>query len=171
MRELDGEARSKGVILFNELGVDPGIDHMTAMQVIDRVHAEGGKICMQILHSGRYGYHPLTVAPSAIRSPITPFKPRALSDRGVRRQVRAFVRSARLARDAGYDGVEGGPLGMAEMLSIIRQIQVAGSELGEPCPALPGRDIGSEAAKNDQFEIAEKIVGVPGKAASRRSRT
>ena len=75
-------------------------------QVTDAVHRHGGHICMQILHSGRYGYHPLTVAPSAIRSPITPFKPRALSDGGVRRQVRAFVRAARLARKAGYDGVE-----------------------------------------------------------------
>jgi len=74
--------------------------------VTDAVHRHGGHICMQILHSGRYGYHPLTVAPSAIRSPITPFKPRALSNRGVRRQVRAFVRAARLARKAGYDGVE-----------------------------------------------------------------
>jgi 2,4-dienoyl-CoA reductase (NADPH2) len=75
-------------------------------QVTEAVHRHGGHICMQILHSGRYGYHPLTVAPSAIRSPITPFKPRALSNRGIRRQIRAFVRAARLARKAGYDGVE-----------------------------------------------------------------
>ncbi|MDT8319652.1 MAG: NADPH-dependent 2,4-dienoyl-CoA reductase [Xanthomonadales bacterium] len=74
--------------------------------VTTAVHAEGGKICMQILHSGRYGYHPLAVAPSAIRSPISPFKPRALSRRGVRREIRGFVRAARLARRAGYDGVE-----------------------------------------------------------------
>jgi 2,4-dienoyl-CoA reductase (NADPH2) len=74
--------------------------------VTDAVHAEGGRICMQILHSGRYGYHPFTVAPSAIRSPITPFKPKALSDNGVKRQIRHFVRAAKLAREAGYDGVE-----------------------------------------------------------------
>jgi 2,4-dienoyl-CoA reductase (NADPH2) len=74
--------------------------------VTEAVHRHGSHICMQILHSGRYGYHPLTVAPSAIRSPITPFKPRALSDRGVRGQVRDFVRASRLARKAGYDGVE-----------------------------------------------------------------
>jgi len=74
--------------------------------VTDAVHRHGGHICMQILHSGRYGYHPLTVAPSAQRSPITPFKPRALSEAGIRRQVRAFVRAARLAKKAGYDGVE-----------------------------------------------------------------
>ncbi|MDE1898609.1 MAG: FAD-dependent oxidoreductase [Xanthomonadaceae bacterium] len=70
------------------------------------VHAEGGRICMQILHAGRYGYHPLSVAPSRIRSPITPFKPRALTGRGVERTIEAFARSAALAREAGYDGVE-----------------------------------------------------------------
>ena len=75
-------------------------------QVTAAVHAEGGKICMQILHAGRYGYHPLSVAPSAIQSPITPFKPKALSARGIRREIRGFVRAARLAQKAGYDGVE-----------------------------------------------------------------
>ena len=75
-------------------------------QVTEAVHQHGSRICMQILHSGRYGYHPFTVAPSAIRSPITPFKPKALSDRGVKGQVRDFIRTAKLARKAGYDGVE-----------------------------------------------------------------
>ena len=70
------------------------------------VHAEGGHICMQILHAGRYGYHPLSVAPSRVKSPITPFTPRALSSRGVERTINDFVRCARLAQDAGYDGVE-----------------------------------------------------------------
>ena len=70
------------------------------------VHAEGGRICLQILHAGRYGYHPLSVAPSKIKSPITPFTPRALSSRGVKRTLRDFVHCARLAQDAGYDGVE-----------------------------------------------------------------
>ncbi|TAM59374.1 MAG: NADPH-dependent 2,4-dienoyl-CoA reductase [Rhodanobacter sp.] len=70
------------------------------------VHAEGGRICLQILHAGRYGYHPLSVAPSRIKSPITPFTPRALSSRGVERTIGEFVRCARLAQDAGYDGVE-----------------------------------------------------------------
>lgn len=74
--------------------------------VTSAVHAEGAHICMQILHSGRYGYHPLAVAPSALKSPITPFKPRALSTRGVEAQIRDFVRCAQLAREAGYDGVE-----------------------------------------------------------------
>jgi 2,4-dienoyl-CoA reductase (NADPH2) len=74
--------------------------------ITDAVHAEGGHIALQILHTGRYGYHPLAVAPSRIKSPITPFTPRALSARGIERQIRAFVRCATLAREAGYDGVE-----------------------------------------------------------------
>ena len=74
--------------------------------VTDAVHAEGGKIALQILHTGRYGYHPLCVAPSRIQSPISPFTPRELSERGIERQILAFVRCARLAREAGYDGVE-----------------------------------------------------------------
>ena len=74
--------------------------------ITDAVHAAGGRICLQILHAGRYGFHPLSVAPSAIKSPITPFKPRALSNAGVERTVRAFARCAKLAQDGGYDGVE-----------------------------------------------------------------
>ncbi len=74
--------------------------------VTSAVHAADGKICMQILHGGRYSYHPLSVAPSAIQSPITPFKPRALSSRGVEKQIRKFIRATRLAVEAGYDGVE-----------------------------------------------------------------
>lgn len=70
------------------------------------VHEAGGRICMQILHAGRYAYHPFSVAPSAIKSPITPFKPSALSDSGVEKQIRTFVRCAKLAQKAGYDGVE-----------------------------------------------------------------
>jgi 2,4-dienoyl-CoA reductase (NADPH2) len=74
--------------------------------ITDAVHAEGGKIALQILHTGRYGYSPLCVAPSRIQSPITPFTPRELSARGIERQIRAFVRCAKLAREAGYDGIE-----------------------------------------------------------------
>ena len=74
--------------------------------ITEAVHTEDGKICMQILHAGRYGYHPLAVAPSAIKSPISPFKPWKLSGGGVERTIRAFVRTAQLAREAGYDGVE-----------------------------------------------------------------
>jgi 2,4-dienoyl-CoA reductase (NADPH2) len=61
---------------------------------------------MQILHTGRYAYHPLAVAPSRLKAPISPFTPRELSDRGVERQISAFVRCATLAQEAGYDGVE-----------------------------------------------------------------
>src|SRR5512147_2134865 len=74
--------------------------------VTSAVHEAGGKIAMQILHAGRYAYHPLSVAPSALRSPITPFKPRALSDAGIRKTIADFARCAELARRAGYDGVE-----------------------------------------------------------------
>lgn len=74
--------------------------------VTKAVHDEGGKICLQILHAGRYGYHPLAVAPSSIKSPISPFKPWALTGGGVERTIGAFVRCAALAQEAGYDGVE-----------------------------------------------------------------
>ena len=76
-------------------------------QVVTRaVHEAGGKIALQILHTGRYAYHPLAVAPSRLQSPISPFTPFALSSRGVERQIRAFVNCAAKAREAGYDGVE-----------------------------------------------------------------
>ena len=75
-------------------------------KITQAVHGEGGHICMQILHSGRYGYHPLSVAPSKIKSPISPFAPRELSHRGVWSQIKAFANCSALARDAGYDGVE-----------------------------------------------------------------
>ncbi len=74
--------------------------------ITEAVHQYESKICMQILHAGRYGYHPLNVAPSAIKSPISPFKPSALSDGQVKKTINAFANSAYLARQAGYDGVE-----------------------------------------------------------------
>ncbi|MGO4918782.1 oxidoreductase [Maribacter spongiicola] len=74
--------------------------------ITDAVHKEGGKICMQILHAGRYGYHPFAVAPSAIKSPISPFKPFKLNQSGINRTIRDFVNSAKLSKLAGYDGVE-----------------------------------------------------------------
>ncbi|MGW5736033.1 MULTISPECIES: oxidoreductase [Streptomyces] len=70
------------------------------------VHAEGGKIAMQILHFGRYAYHEGLVAPSAIKAPISPFVPRALADDEVEQTIEDFVRAAELAKLAGYDGVE-----------------------------------------------------------------
>lgn len=75
-------------------------------QITEAVHEAGGLIAMQLLHSGRYGYHPLNVSASAVKSPITPFKPRALSSREIDQLVRDFARSARLAQRAGYDAVE-----------------------------------------------------------------
>ena len=74
--------------------------------VTSAVHAHDGKICMQLLHAGRYAYHPLSVAPSRLKAPINPFTPRALGARGIERQIRAFATAAARARDAGYDGVE-----------------------------------------------------------------
>ncbi|NNL06493.1 MAG: NADPH-dependent 2,4-dienoyl-CoA reductase [Gammaproteobacteria bacterium] len=70
------------------------------------VHEAGSKICLQLLHAGRYAMHPFAVAPSALKSPISPFRPRVMSPRKIRRTIDAYVNSAVLARKAGYDGVE-----------------------------------------------------------------
>ena len=75
-------------------------------KVTRAVRAEGGHICMQILHAGRYGYQPLVVSASPVKSPISPFRPRALSAEGIEGTIRDFVRCAVLAREAGYHGVE-----------------------------------------------------------------
>lgn len=75
-------------------------------RVTEAVHENGGRIALQILHAGRYGYTPFSVSASATKSPITPFKASALSTRAVERTVDDFVASAKLARKAGYDGVE-----------------------------------------------------------------
>ncbi|WP_158978565.1 NADPH-dependent 2,4-dienoyl-CoA reductase [Cellulophaga sp. L1A9] len=115
-------ARAKGGVgLIISGGIAPNIQGWTApfsarmstkkhakhhKIITDAVHNEGGKICMQILHSGRYGYHPFAVAPSALKSPITPFKPFKLKSSGIKRTIRDFVNSAKLAKLAGYDGVE-----------------------------------------------------------------
>ncbi|MEO1413718.1 MAG: NADPH-dependent 2,4-dienoyl-CoA reductase [Bacteroidota bacterium] len=74
--------------------------------ITQAVHQEDGKICLQILHAGRYGYHPFSVAPSRIKSPITPFTPWKMTKRGIRRTIQAYARCAALAKEAGYDGVE-----------------------------------------------------------------
>ncbi|TYZ60363.1 hypothetical protein PybrP1_001335 [[Pythium] brassicae (nom. inval.)] len=75
-------------------------------EVTAAVHENGGKVAMQILHSGRYGYHPFNVAPSAIKAPIGWFTPRALSSSGVQSTIRDYAQCAANARAAGYDGVE-----------------------------------------------------------------
>lgn len=74
--------------------------------VTEAVHAEGGKICLQVLHAGRYGYHPLCVAPSKEKSPISMFTPWRLPKWGIKRTINNFARCAKLAKEAGYDGIE-----------------------------------------------------------------
>lgn len=96
-----------------EGGVFPGAaglftpdDIANHARVTAAVHAEGGRIAMQILHAGRYAYGKDCVAPSAIRSPISPFTPRELDEAGIEKQIADMVTAAIRARDAGYDGVE-----------------------------------------------------------------
>ncbi|MFF9505068.1 FAD-dependent oxidoreductase [Streptomyces sp. NPDC014656] len=103
-----------GGIAPNEAGRpwDGGAKLTTAEEVAehrlitDAVHGEGGRIAMQILHFGRYAYHPALVAPSAIQAPISPFVPNELTDAEVERTVEDYARCAELAKEAGYDGVE-----------------------------------------------------------------
>ncbi|WP_116598178.1 NADPH-dependent 2,4-dienoyl-CoA reductase [Primorskyibacter marinus] len=96
-----------------EGGVFPGAAGLYTPQdianhriVTDRVHDAGGKIAMQILHAGRYAYSPDCVAPSAVKSPISPFPPKELDEDGIEKQIADIVTSATRAREAGYDGVE-----------------------------------------------------------------
>jgi len=91
----------------------PGGAAMTTQQEADKhkvvtqaVHEAGGKICMQILHFGRYAYHPELVAPSAIKAPISPFHPHALTTEEVAQTIEDYANAAALAQSAGYDGVE-----------------------------------------------------------------
>ncbi len=102
-----------GMAPNREGGVFPGAaglhtagDVANHRRVTDAVHAEGGRIAMQILHAGRYAYSPDCVAPSAIRSPISPFVPRALDGAGIETQIADIATAAARAREAGYDGVE-----------------------------------------------------------------
>ncbi len=74
--------------------------------ITDAVHQEGSKICMQILHTGRYAFNPHSVAPSAIKAPINPFTPKELDEEGIEKQIQDFINLARLAQVGGYDGVE-----------------------------------------------------------------
>ncbi|MCP5018858.1 MAG: NADPH-dependent 2,4-dienoyl-CoA reductase [Ketobacter sp.] len=74
--------------------------------VTGKVHNEGGKIALQLLHAGRYGYTPYSVSPSGIKSPITPFKPAKMSAKGVQGTIDDYARAAELAQFAGYDGIE-----------------------------------------------------------------
>lgn len=116
-----GERAAGGVALMvtggiapnEEGGVLPGASGLITDQdiknhciVTDRTHAEGGRIAMQILHAGRYAYTPKAVAPSAIKSPISPFPPLELDAEGIEKQISDIVDTARRAQLAGYDGVE-----------------------------------------------------------------
>lgn len=74
--------------------------------ITEAVHRERGKILLQILHAGRYAYHPLAVGASRIKSPISPFKPWRLSQFCIRKTIKDYIRCASLAREAGYDGIE-----------------------------------------------------------------
>ncbi len=96
-----------------EGGVFPGAAGLFGPQdianhriVTDRVHGAGGRIAMQILHAGRYAYAPDCVAPSAIKSPISPFAPKELDAAGIEKQIADIATAAARAREAGYDGVE-----------------------------------------------------------------
>ncbi|MCU0826519.1 MAG: NADPH-dependent 2,4-dienoyl-CoA reductase [Tabrizicola sp.] len=102
-----------GMAPNREGGVFPGAaglysekDIANHRKVTDAVHAEGGRITMQILHAGRYAYSPDCVAPSAIKSPISPFPPRELDEAGIEKQISDIATAAARAIQAGYDGVE-----------------------------------------------------------------
>jgi len=97
---------AEGAVLPGAAGLFTPEDVANHRLATDRVHAEGGRIAMQILHAGRYAYSELAVAPSAIRSPISPFTPRALDEAGIEKQLADIATSAARAREAGYDGVE-----------------------------------------------------------------
>lgn len=81
-------------------------DALSHIPVTRAVHKAGGKICLQLLHAGRYSYHPLSRSASNKKSPINPFKPKAMSTREVEKTVRDFAKAAKLAKLGGYDGVE-----------------------------------------------------------------
>jgi len=82
------------------------IDVLKHKSITQAVHKHDGKICLQLLHAGRYAYHPLNTAPSAIKAPINPFKPKEMSNSAILSTIKSFARSAYLAEKAGYDGVE-----------------------------------------------------------------
>ncbi|MGS4945326.1 FAD-dependent oxidoreductase [Meridianimarinicoccus sp. RP-17] len=96
----------EGAVLRGAAGMFGAADVANHRQVTDMVHDAGGLIAMQILHAGRYGYNPDCVAPSAVKSPISPFAPRELDEAGIEKQIADIAAAAARAREAGYDGVE-----------------------------------------------------------------
>ncbi len=95
-----------GVVFHGAAQMDDAKEVPHHRIVTDAVHAAGGKICMQLLHAGRYAMTPASVAPSAIQSPITRFCPHELTDAEVEQQIEDYVNASALAKEAGYDGVE-----------------------------------------------------------------
>ena len=96
----------EGAVLPGAAGLFTAQDISNHRIVTDRVHSEGGRIAMQILHAGRYAYNPQAVGPSPLKSPISPFAPQALDEAGIEKQIADIATSAARAREAGYDGVE-----------------------------------------------------------------
>ena len=96
----------EGGVFPGAAGLFTAADIANHARVTQAVHAEGGRIAMQILHAGRYAYSPDAVAPSAIKSPISPFPPKALDEAGIEKQIADIATAAARAREAGYDGVE-----------------------------------------------------------------
>ncbi|MEK6216209.1 MAG: NADPH-dependent 2,4-dienoyl-CoA reductase [Boseongicola sp.] len=96
----------EGAVLPGAAGLFSDEDIADHRKVTDRVHDEGGRIAMQILHAGRYAYSPECVAPSPVKSPISPFAPAELDEDGIEKQIADIAEAASRAREAGYDGVE-----------------------------------------------------------------
>ena len=97
---------AEGGVLPGAAGLFKPEDIANHRKVTDAVHAEGGRIAMQVLHAGRYAYSPKAVAPSPIKSPISPFPPTELDAEGIEKQITDIATAAARAREAGYDGVE-----------------------------------------------------------------
>ena len=97
---------SQGLVFAGAIALD-NASHVPDHRIVTQaVHEAGSKICMQILHTGRYAYAPNSIAPSAIKAPINPFTPKAVTADEIEQQIQDFVNCAKLAQDAGYDGVE-----------------------------------------------------------------
>ncbi|PZQ97866.1 MAG: NADPH-dependent 2,4-dienoyl-CoA reductase [Cereibacter sphaeroides] len=97
---------AEGGVFPGAAGLYTAADIANHRRVTSRVHAEGGRIAMQILHAGRYAYGPDCVSASAVKSPISPFPPRELDEEGIEKQIADIVTAALRAQEAGYDGVE-----------------------------------------------------------------
>ena len=97
---------AEGCVMQHAAKMDTEAESDQHKIITEAVHQADGKICMQILHAGRYAYSPALVAPSAIQAPINPFVPKELDEAGIEKQIQDYVNCAALAQRAGYDGVE-----------------------------------------------------------------